>query len=146
MAIRSCRIKQLPRDEAEYVAAVESLLARCQLSVHLVGESYGAVPDGPSAKVGGGTAERTGGASVAGATACKRLIWLPQGTRSEQAPQQAFIEALHQDAEAQFGADLITGDIEDSEDRDPRHLKEIEKPEPRQPARRQARGRGAEPS
>lgn len=27
-------------------------------------------------------------------------------THSEQLPQQAFIEALHQDAKAQFGADL----------------------------------------
>ena len=44
---------------------------------------------------------------------CKRVIWLPEGTHSEQAQQQAFIEALHQDAEAQFGADLITGDIEE---------------------------------
>ena len=42
--------KQLPADEAEYVAAVEKLLAQCALSIHLVGESYGAVPDGPTAK------------------------------------------------------------------------------------------------
>src|SRR6266700_3822527 len=42
--------RQLPADEAEYVAAVESMLARCALSIHLVGESYGAVPDGPTAK------------------------------------------------------------------------------------------------
>ena len=42
--------QQLPRDEEGYVAAVEQLLARCQLAVHLVGESYGAVPDGLSQK------------------------------------------------------------------------------------------------
>ena len=42
--------KRLPQDEAEYVAAVENLLARCALSVHLVGEKYGTVPDGPTDK------------------------------------------------------------------------------------------------
>ena len=41
-----------------------------------------------------------------------RVIWLPEETHSEHALQQAFIEALHRDAEAQFGADLITGDVE----------------------------------
>ena len=46
------------------------------------------------------------------------------GNHSAQAPQQAFIEALHQDAEAQFGADLITGDIEELQSRDPCHLEE----------------------
>jgi hypothetical protein len=104
--------KPLPTDEAEYVAAVESLLARCALAIHLVGESYGAVPDGPSAKSTGMHQNelavarcRSGG--------LKRLIWLPRGTSSRQAPQQAFIAALHQDAQAQFGADLITGDIEE---------------------------------
>ena len=45
--------QHLPGDEAEYVAAVESLLARCALSIHLVGESYGAVPDGPTEKSAG---------------------------------------------------------------------------------------------
>jgi len=43
--------KQLPADEAEYVAAVESMLARCALSIHLVDERSGAVPDGPTALV-----------------------------------------------------------------------------------------------
>ena len=72
---------------------------------------------------------------VARSGGLKRLIWLPQGTRSEQAPQQAFIEALHQDAEAQFGADLITGDIEELRAAIHATLKKIEQPEPKQPER-----------
>ena len=42
----------------------------------------------------------------------RRVIWLPEGTRSEQPQQQALIESLLRDAEAQFGADLVTGDLE----------------------------------
>jgi hypothetical protein len=78
--------KRLPQDEAEYVSAVESLLARCALSIHLVGEKYGTVPDGPTDKSVSILQNelavvrcRSGG--------LQRLIWLPQGTRSEQAPQ-----------------------------------------------------------
>ena len=63
----------------------------------------------------------------------KRLIWLPQGTGSEDDRQQAFIEALHHDAQAQFGADLIAGDIEELRAAIHATLRKIEQPEPKQP-------------
>jgi hypothetical protein len=126
--------KRLPADEAEYVAAVEGLLARCALAVHLVGETYGAVPDGPTTKsVGVHQNELAVARFKRGGL--KRLIWLPNGTRSEQALQQAFIEALHQDAQAQLGADLITGDIEELRAAIHATLKKIEQPEPQQSER-----------
>jgi len=126
--------QRLPADEAEYVAAVERLLARCALSIHLVGENYGAVPDGPTSK---STGVHQNELAVA---RCKsgglaRLIWLPAGTRSQQAPQQAFIEALHQDAQAQFGADLITGNLEELKGAIHATLKKLEQPEPKKPER-----------
>ena len=39
---------RLPEGESAYVAAVDALLARSALAIHLVGENYGAVPDGPT--------------------------------------------------------------------------------------------------
>jgi hypothetical protein len=103
--------REMPREEAEYVAAAESFLSQSQLSVHLVGTSYGAVPDGPSGKsVVALQNEAAVRRSKSGALA--RVIWLPEGTGSEQESQRAFIQALHQDPETQFGADLIAGDIE----------------------------------
>ena len=124
--------KPLPADEGEYIAAVEGLLARCALSIHLVGESYGAVPDGPTAK---STTIHQNELAIARCRSgdLKRLIWLPQGTRSEQAPQQAFIEALHRDAQAQFGSDLIAGGIEELRAAIHATLGKIEQPEPKQP-------------
>jgi TIR domain len=121
--------KQLPQEEADYVGAVEHLLARSQLAVHLVGASYGAVPDGPSQKslvmLQNELAVRRSKVS-----ALPRLISLPEGVRSEQAAQQEFIEALHRDAEAQFGADLITGDIEVLKAAIHATLKKLEQPAP----------------
>jgi hypothetical protein len=124
--------KRLPADEAEYVTAVESLLARCALSIHLVGESYGAVPDGPTGK-SAGIHQNELAVARSKSGGLKRLIWLPQATRSEQAPQQAFIEALHQDVQAQFGADLIAGDDEELRAAIHTTLRKIEQPEPKKP-------------
>jgi hypothetical protein len=126
--------RQLPADEAQYTAVVGSMLARCALSIHLVGDSYGAVPDGPTAK---SVAMLQNELAVARCKSgsLKRLIWLPQETRSGQPHQQAFIEALHQDAQAQFGADLITGDIEELRCAIHATLRKIEQPEPQLPDR-----------
>ena len=103
--------RELPRDEAGYVEAVDALLSECKLAVHLIGAKHGAVPDGPSEK---STVELQNevAARRSKSSALRRVIWLPEGTQSEQADQQAFLETLHTDAEAQFGADLITGDFE----------------------------------
>jgi hypothetical protein len=40
------------------------------------------------------------------------VIWLPAGITSAQPAQQAFIDALQTDAALQFGADLVSGDLE----------------------------------
>ena len=125
--------EELPREEAEYVAAVECLLKRCQLSIHLVGETYGGVPDGRSQK-SVVVLQNELAAKRSKSDQLKRVIWVPQGTHSEQGEQQAFIDALHQDAEAQFGADLITADIEGLKTLIHTTLTKLEKPDPQLPA------------
>lgn len=104
----------------------------CALSIHLVGEKYGTVPDGPTDK-SVSILQNELAVARCRSGGLQRLIWLPQGTRSEQAPQQAFIDALNQDAEAQFGADLIAGDIEELRAAIHDTLRKIEQPEPKQP-------------
>jgi hypothetical protein len=129
--------EELPREEAEYVAAVEGLLKRCQLSIHLVGETPGGVPDGPSQK-SVVVLQNELAAKRSKSDQLKRVIWVPQGTHSEQAQQQAFIDALHQNAEAQIGADLITADIEALKTSIHAILTKLEKPEPQLPAEQAA--------
>jgi TIR domain-containing protein len=125
--------QELPRDEEEYVAAVERLLKRCKLSIHLVGETYGGVPDGPSQK-SEVVLQNELAAKQSKSDELKRVIWVPEGTHSTQAQQQAFIDALHQDAEAQVGADLITADIEGLKTSIHAILTKLETPEPKLPA------------
>ena len=125
--------QELPRDEEKYVAAVERLLKSCKLSIHLVGETYGGVPDGPSQK-SEVVLQNELAAKQSKSDQLKRVIWLPEGTHSKHAQQQAFIDALHQDAEAQFGADLVTADIEGLKSSIHAILTKLEKPEPQLPS------------
>jgi hypothetical protein len=125
---------QLPKTEEEYLAAVSEFLARCDLSIHLVGTKYGLAPDGPSEKsvtvlqneLAIGRHRQAG---------LRRIISLPEGTASESASQQAFIERLLKDAELQAGADLVTGDVEELKGAVLTALKKLEKPEPPPPQR-----------
>ena len=129
--------RQLPTDEAEYVAAVDALLARCAYSIHLIGAGYGLVPDGAGQKSvvvlqNERAAARFGAnAGSAAAAGMRRAIWLPADTQADHALQKAFIEALHTDAQAQAGADLLTGDIEALKIVIRAQLKRIEQPPPR---------------
>lgn len=143
--------RQLPTDEAEYVAAIDALLARCEYSIHLIGAGYGLVPDGAGQKSvavlqNERAAARFGkDAGRAAGAGMRRAIWLPAGTRAEHPLQQAFIEALHIDAQAQAGADLLTGDIETFKTAIRAQLKRIEQPPPAaQPSRGSGEGGSGE--
>jgi len=103
--------RPLPRDEAAYRAEVERLLAQAKFSIHLVGTSYGAVPDGPSQKSivvlqNELAIARTKNAGL------RRVIWIPENSTSDHPEQQRFIETLHASADAQSGADLMICDQE----------------------------------
>ncbi len=102
---------ELPRQEDAYVVEVERLLDSCELSVHLIGTSYGLVPDGASQDSVVVLQNRLA-TRQSKDRGLLRLIWLPDEVRSGQKRQQELIEVLRCDAEAQFGADMITGDLE----------------------------------
>lgn len=119
--------KQMPEVEDEYLAEVDRLLDQCQLSIHLVGESYGKVPEGFSLKSSVILQNEVAVKKSKDGVLQQRLIWLLEGTVSQQRHQQAFIDAIAEDAEVQFGADLITGSIEDLKAEIHHTLKRLEK-------------------
>lgn len=105
--------KPLPMDDEErFATEVSRLLSQCSLSVHLVGSSYGAIPDGPSQK-SVVVLENELAVKRCKSGGLSRIIWLPDGTVPKQLQQQQFIEALGRDREVQYGADLVTNGLED---------------------------------
>jgi hypothetical protein len=101
----------LPQDETECRKEVGRLLERCALAVHLVGRALGAVPDGPSEK-SVAVIQNELAVERARNAALRRVVSLPTGTQSSEPKQQEFIDAMHNNADVQFGADLITADLE----------------------------------
>jgi hypothetical protein len=82
------------------------------LSIHLVGNEYGCVPEGESERSiawlqNQFAMERSQDAAFL------RLIWMPQDINPTDPRQQKFVNYLRNDAEVQQGADLLEGKIED---------------------------------
>jgi len=119
--------QQLPREERSYAAEVTRLLVQCKLSVHLVGSGNGAVPDGPSQK-SVVVLQNELAIQRSRIGELERVIWLPEGIKSPHPEQQRFIEALHTDPQAQFGADLVTADLETLKGAVHSHLQKLEEP------------------
>jgi hypothetical protein len=123
---------QLSTEEATFTGELAGVLSRCKLSVHIIGNNYGVVPDGPSEK-SIIVLENELAIQYSKQFGLKRIIWIPSGTRSDSARQQQFIDLLLRDPVAQFGADLITGDLEDLKAAIHAALKKIETPAPPAP-------------
>jgi hypothetical protein len=123
---------QLPTEEATFMGELSTILGRCKLSIHIVGNNYGVVPDGPSEK-SVIVLENELAIHYSKKFGLKRIIWLPSGTKSDSPRQQQFIDLLLRDPQAQFGADLITGDLEELKLAIHAALKKMETPPPPPP-------------
>ena len=102
---------KLPADEDAHNAEAQKLLAKCEVSVHLIGAKYGKVPDGPSDK-SVVMLQHELALAHSQQVPLKRLIWLPEATRSDSPLEYMFIESLRHDPEQVAGAELITGDLQ----------------------------------
>lgn len=121
-------------DETEHRQAVAALLEQAQLSLHLIGSGYGAVPDGPSHQ-SLVEIQNTMAAERSANHGLSRLIWLPQDTSSEQPDQVRFLDALRREAAPQRGADLLSGSLEELRTVLHANLDRLENPPPPPPSR-----------
>lgn len=131
--------RPLPQDEAACVEQVAAMLARSALVVQLVGAAPGAVPDGP-AQQSVVLLQNALAVRQAHVAALPRVLSVPAGTASTDPAHQAFIDALHRDSQAQFGADLITADLEAVKAAVRSALARIEAPPPAPPEQPLAAG------
>ena len=115
--------RRLPGDEVEYVAAVQSLLARCALSIHLVGEKYGSVPDGPTDRSVSMIQNELAVARCRGG-GLRRLIWLPQGTELGGRPSAEVHRSTAPGCASSVRRRPDRGRHRGAASRGPRHLEE----------------------
>ncbi len=91
---------------------VKTLMKESQLAIHLVGNSYGIVPEGTDKSIV--ELQNEIGAAESEIDNLSRLIWVPENMEPTDDRQKAFLNKLSSGAhEAIAGADMVKGSIED---------------------------------
>jgi hypothetical protein len=96
-------------DEAR--KAIGDALARCEMSIHLVGKNYGFVPEGAVESLIEMQHELATERAASGGFS--RLIWIPTGVQPADERQQRLLERLRADPRIKDGADLLETFFED---------------------------------
>jgi hypothetical protein len=115
---------------SELKETVREDLARCRMSIHLVGRTYGAVPEGGAESVLEIQNELAIERGEKGGFS--RLLWIPPGLQVEDERQRNVIEQLRMDPRIQEGADLLETFLEDLRTVIQDRLKQVEEP-PKEP-------------
>jgi hypothetical protein len=121
----------LPQVESEVKEAVRKDLARCRMSIHLIGKNFSLVPEGGMTsllEIQNELAIERGSKSD-----FSRLLWIPSGLQVEDQRQRKFIEQLRMDPRIQERADLLETFLEDLRTVIQGRLKEGQKPAPAPP-------------
>jgi hypothetical protein len=101
----------LPLVEPDFSKAVREHLGKSKLSVHMVGENYGVVPEDTTESIVVLQHELAIERAAAG-DFC-RLIWMPPNLMTDDDRQKKFIGQLENDSRYQSGADLLKTPLED---------------------------------
>lgn len=101
----------LPLNAADLEPYLEQAMARCRLSIHLIGRNFGVVPEGTQQSLGVLQFESALQRKREGAFSA--LVWIPPGLVTEDARQQGFVDSLRTDTRIQDGADLLETPFED---------------------------------
>lgn len=106
----------LPNKHLTPVAAlmkeeVESFMKECTLAIHVVGASYGLVPEGSEQSIL--AIQNEIAARQSAEHGLSRLIWIPPNVVAEDARQIAFLDQLRHHEVLQSGSDLLEGTIEE---------------------------------
>ncbi len=117
--------RELSLCEPEFSETVREHLSRASLSAHLVGSSYGIVPEGAELSVVQ-LQERLAAERGAAGQGFTRLIWVPPGLDPREERQRRFVGELH--TQLGSGAELLQTSVEDLK------LRVLEKLTPKQKA------------
>ena len=106
----------LPTRVEELEKEVRKDLDDCSMSVHLVGNAYGEIPEGADRSIvdiQNKIASEVAVAKRQTKDEFSRLIWIAQNLKNASDRQKAFIETIRRDTEAQEGAEILQNPLED---------------------------------
>lgn len=114
LMLRGVRVlpeQPLPMVADELIATAREHLARCRLSIHLVGRAYGVVPEGAT-ESGAALENELAHQRFDEDRSFARLVWLPPGLEAGDDRQRALIERLRTDPRLNQSADLLECPLE----------------------------------
>lgn len=103
--------RPLPLHTSEVEAAVREDLARCRLSIHMMGQTYSMVPEGGRLSLTELQNEMAIERAASGSFS--RLIWIPPGIQVDDERQRQLLDRLRMDPRMETGADLVERPLED---------------------------------
>jgi hypothetical protein len=103
--------KPLPLNADDFRVAVREYLQHSTLSIHLIGENYGFIPEAEDRSHV--CLQNEIAAECSHAPTFSRLIWMPPGLTGREERQRQFIEYLRCDPNAQQGGELLETSLED---------------------------------
>ena len=106
--------KQLPLVDNTLNGCINDYLQMTDLSVHVVGENYGIVPEGSQKSLIEIQNDLASSASVI--SNIPRLIWIPEGFKPVDDRQKGFITKLNEGRDGVVGAELIFSSLESFKD------------------------------
>ena len=103
--------RDLPVEASEIEEAVREDLARCRMSIHMIGKTYSFVPEGGYKSLleiqNDVAIERSAGSKF------PRLLWIPPGLRIDDERQRKVVHALRTDPHVPSGTDLLETSLQD---------------------------------
>lgn len=104
-------VRSLPLGGSDLAAAVREDLARCRMSIHMIGRTYSLVPEGCVASL----LEIQNELAIERAKngAFTRLVWIASGPPVDDERQRKVIEHLRMDQRVEKSADLLETTLED---------------------------------
>jgi hypothetical protein len=101
--------KPLPPVGEDVEKAVGDYLARCQLSVHLIGPRYGTIPEGLKKSL----VHVQSDMALALGDGLQRIFWMPVGLEGQDDTQQRFIEQFVRGQAGGKGTEILQSKVED---------------------------------
>jgi hypothetical protein len=131
----------LPYVAQEFAMAVRGHLARCRMSIHLLGKNYSLVPEGGSESL----VEIQNELAIERAAEgdFTRLLWIPAGLEVTDARQRAVVERIRVDPRLDERADVLETYLEDFRTHLQEQLDRMHAPPPPAPLSAPASPQGA---
>ncbi|MGM0579347.1 MAG: hypothetical protein ACQETL_01615 [Bacteroidota bacterium] len=103
----------LPHNFTEMKKSITEDLKKCQFSIHMVGASYGSIPQGSDTSVMDIQNGLAADQSEERPHDFSRLIWISPSLKFASEKQKSFIHNIKRDAKASLGAEVLQTSLED---------------------------------